>query len=249
MATKTENEPTNDVQNEPSSEKWKKRMKERKPDIDDNDPESFYSALDDYDAEVSGELEKRRSSDGKLRDIFLNNPEMAGVFTDISGGASPVQAFVTHFGEAILSAKDDPETMQAFIDANQKYLDGVSKSKQLEEEQRANLEQSAQVFQEFTTAKGMSDEEAEAFGDRIFKMIDDMIMGRYTTELFEKFYLADNYHTDVNDAIEAGKAEGRNEKIIAENKSVVGDGLPKTTGGTPKPMRMPSARRPDMFKM
>ena len=246
MATPDKKElPTEEL----SSEKWKKRMKERKPDIDDNDPESFYSALDEYDAERSRELDKRRTSDGKLRDLFLNNPEMAGVFTDISSGTSPVTAFVTHFGEAILSAKDDPEAMQSFVNANQKYLDGVAKSKQLEEEQQANIEKSAAVFEDFIKSKNMTDEEAEAFGDRVFKMIDDMIMGRYTPELFDRFYLADNYHADVNDAIEAGKAEGRNEKIIAQNKDVVGDGLPKTTGSTPKVTKSPYIKRPDMFNM
>lgn len=234
---------------EKPSERWRKRLKERKPDADfDADPEALYGALDEYDQEVSGQLGKYKEANDKISDLFYSNPQMAGLFSDVINGTSPEIAFIQRFGEGVLAAKDDPAMADEFVKAQQAYMDKLSSSKKIEQEQEENMNNSLQVLQSFIQDKGMSDEEGEGFFDKIIKAVDDVFMSRWTPELLEIFYKGLNYETDVKDAIEMGRVEGRNEKIIEGQKRSVGDGLPSSVStSTPEETKRAPGRRYNAF--
>lgn len=250
MATEKEDVKADEVTPKPS-EKWLSKLKERKPQLDwDNDPEAPYTAFDDYDNEVSGKLSKFEQSDQKMKDIFLNNPDMAVVFSDVANGENPALALVKHFGEEALSAKDDPETADKFVQAQQDYLDKMSKSKSIEEEQIANMDASIETLKAFAAEKGMEEKEAAEFSDGLFQLADDIFMCRFTSEMLEKLYLGIHHDEDVKDAAEMGEIEGKNKKIRTESKNSLGDGLPVVPSTAPttakKPLYQPKR---DMFKL
>jgi hypothetical protein len=173
---------------------------------------------------------------------------MAGLFSDVINGTSPEIAFIQRFGEGVLAAKDDPDMAEEFVKAQQVYMDKLSSSKKIEQEQEENMNNSLQVLQSFIQDKGMSDEEGEGFFDKIIKAVDDVFMSRWTPELLEIFYKGLNYETDVKDAIEMGRVEGRNEKIIEGQKRSVGDGLPKSVSSTtPEETKRTPRRRYNAF--
>lgn len=235
VAIQDENQPqaVDQVMEKPS-ERWRKRIKERKPDVDlDADPEAFYGALDEYDEEVTGKLNRYQESDTKMRDLFLENPRMAGVFSDVVNGTRPELAIVKRFGEDVLAAKDDPSIAEELSKAQQEYMDNLSKSKKIEQEQEANMAKSIDLMNQYTQGKGLSDEEAEEFFNKIIQAVDAVFMCNFSNELLDIFYKGMNYDNDVNDAIDAGRVDERNKKIIEGSKRKVGDGMPSSTTTSP----------------
>ncbi len=214
-----------------SSQRWMERLKERNPERKyDDDPEEFYRELDAYDGEMSERIGRYEDSSNRMKELMLNNPELAGIFNDVASGKHPAVAFVEYFGEGVMNLKNDPELAEEMVGAQNAYLDRVANSKKIEDEQNANMEASRAVFEDFVKEKGMSEDDGTAFFDRIIQTIDDVFMCRYSPELLEVFFKGMNYDMDVASAAEMGEVNGKNQKIRAGVKASLGDGLPKIQG-------------------
>jgi len=216
------------------------KMKGRKPDANwDENPDGVYDELEAYDGEREEKLKRSEDNDSKLRGMFLDNPEISGVFSDISAGTHPAVAFITHYGEGIMAAKEDPEVAEQFTKAQQAYMDKLSSSKDIEGKQEANFQKSLELLGSFTQEKQMSDTEAEGFFEKIMTTVDGVFMMDWTRELLEIFWKGLCYDTDLKDAHKEGVATGRNEKITAKSKKDLGDGLPQLPSAPETPTEAP----------
>lgn len=231
------------------SERWLQKLKERKPDLDyDNDPEAVYAALDDYDAEKDGKIGKYEESQKKLNDILVKDPKFSRALYDASNGENPSLALVRHYGKEALMAADDPETAESFVAAQQEYMDNMSKDKQIEEQQLANMEASLAVLENFAAENGMTEQEAEEFSNDLFQLADDIFMCKFTPEMLAREYLGKHHGEDVKDAYDMGKVDAANTKIRTESKDKVGDGIPSISAAPAetKPQRTLRTKR-DVF--
>lgn len=209
------------------------RMKERMPDVDfdSEDPEVRYGAFEKYDNDMQAEFNKYKENDDKLKGLFGKDPRFASFMSDVVGGDSPSSSFVKYFGKDVLDMSGDEEQMAKLNEANQEYLNRVAESNKLREDQDKNMEASAQDMSDFKAEKGMSDEEFEKFIGECYSVVENALMGKIDKSFMETMYKGLNYEKDIQDAAQAGVAEGRNQKIEDSLKKQVGDGVPKLAAG------------------
>lgn len=216
------------------------RMKGKYPDKNFDDEEEFYDTLggefDAYDEERG----KREENDKRINDLFTGNPRFAAFFMDTAGGDSPVVAFIRHFGKDVLEGTDDEEFVSKITEEDSNYKNKVSENKRIEEEQKANLENSQKVFDKFQEDNGLSDEEMDALVESACNKAGAIFMGIFDEETLTSELKAMNHDTDVESAYQEGEIKGRNSKISKEKKKqTVPDGMPAMLGGSGSPKQTP----------
>lgn len=214
--------------------------KEQNPELAEDDEEGLHGTLHGMHTANSEKLSKLSESDAKLREMILSNPDMAGFFNSVATGTPPEVAARLHWGEAMMEEGDDEEIKTRYADAAKLKSDAVAKSKEIEATQKSNMDKSIVNINKMIADKKMTDEEGSAFFEKVIDMVDDVYMCNYTPELLEREYKALNYDTDVKDALEMGAVEGKNEKIRATSKKVVGDGMP-----IPQPIAVRQGQKAD----
>ena len=165
----------------------------------------------------------------KLIDAFENNPEFAQATKEIVAGVPAHIAIARHIDMESLTPKegdDDYEEFQKAISENKKSK--AEKQKYLKN-MEDNIKMSAKQVEEFAKENKLSDEEAENFLKNVDELVSDMVKGKVTKEALNTFYKGMKRDEDVAEAKEAGKVEGKNEKIEAQKEkedAAKGDGLP-----------------------
>jgi len=233
-----------------SSEKRMARLKEQYPDLDwDNDPEAMHSALDQDEAGQTEKLSKYEASQAKLNDVLMKDPRFARALNDAANGGNGGLSMVRNFGKDALAMADDEEFADEFIKAQQEFTDNMAKNGQIEEEQRANLEDSMATLEEIATENNMSEEEFTQFLDDILQFCDDGMMGRLNKTLCQLVYLGKHHPEDVEAAYKMGLADAANKKIRTESKESLGDNIPSINSGAgnDKPKDAPAYQKRDVF--
>lgn len=222
-----------EIEEKSKRESFLSRMKERMPDVDfdSEDPEVRYGAFEKYDDETQSQLSKYKENDGKLKALFVKDPRFAAFMTDAVEGKSAPASFAKYFGKDMMDMSGDEEEMAKLNEANQEYLNRVAESNKLREEQEKNMEASAQDMTDFKAEKGMSDEDFEKFIGECYGVIENALMGKIDKSFMETMYKGLNYEKDVQEAADAGVAEGRNQKIDETLRKNVGDNVPNLGAG------------------
>lgn len=229
---------TQEVEELPSA-RWGKKLREKYADMDwENDPEAPYRAMDSYDTEMNGKLGKYAKSQEAINNVLLKDPKFAMALHDASKGVNPSLALVKHYGKEALMAADDPALAEQFAKSNQEYLDNMARSKQIEEQQNANMEESIANMEEFSAEYELTEEQAENFAEMLFQLADDILMGRLSKEMLVREWLGLNHQQDILEAYGRGVKDGSNKKIQTESKANLGDGIPsiKSGSGNTKPV-------------
>lgn len=218
----------------------KERLSQRFPDRNWDDDEEMFGQINDdyanYDSQLAGYQEREK----KFSDMFTSDPRSARFLTDWREGGDPVLGLVRQFGTDIKDAIDDPARQEEIAAANKEYVERVAKNKELEETYRQNLQASLETLEKYQQEKGLSDDaidEAMAF---LIGIINDGIMGKFTTESIDMAMKALHHDADVQIAGEDGEVRGRNAKIDEKlRKKSAGDGVNTLAGANrsaaPKP--------------
>lgn len=228
---------------ETSRQKFLARMKERMGEERNwEDEEERYKAYMEHDDEREENIGKYQESNRKLAEIFTKNPRFAAMMRDVLQGDDASVAFVRYFGRDALDAAGDEEKMQVITTANQEYLNRVAESEKLRKTQEENLGKSEEDMTLFQTEKGLNDEDFAKFIDAVYNVLEQGLEGLIKKDFLEIFWKGLNYDTDLKDAAEAGRTQGRNEKIKLENRAQKGDNVPylgegSGTGQKNKPVR------------
>lgn len=217
-------------------------MKERYPDGNFDDEESYYGMLDDDYNSFEDERTKREDADKRINELFTGNPRFASFFMDTAEGESPVVAFIRHFGKEALELTDDEESIRKITEEDANYRSKVEESKRISDEQQANLEKSQSVFDAFQEEHGLSDDEMSSIIDNLCNRACSIFMGIFQKEDLVAEMNSINHDADVDAAHKEGEAKGRNAKI-SENKKkkTMPEGMPAVLGG----LKSPAKTNPD----
>ena len=201
------------------------RMRKKYPDKKFEDDEEIFGAVsDDYDS-YEQELEGYRGREKTLSDMFAADPRSAQFLTDMHKGLDPVLGLVRNFGIEIKDVLDDPEMQDKIAEANKDYIERVAKSKKLEDEYAANMDQTLETLRNYQSQQGLSDEEIDEVMNKIISVVNDGVMGKFAPETLDLFLKGINHDNDVAMASEEGEVAGRNAKITENlRKSQKGDG-------------------------
>lgn len=206
----------------------------RHPDVNMEDEEAYYGALDDEYNSREEELARNRESNEKLNNMFLENPNAAYFMADLLDGKKPMGvALMEQFGPLFKEAVNDPspENVKAFGDALQAHADKMKKEEEMQAQYEANYDASQQVIEDWSKANNVTPEQRKAVQDYITNEFANLLSGLITPEMLDFALKGINHDADVAAAEEQGTARGRNQRIDEQLRKGRGDGMPMIAGG------------------
>lgn len=202
-----------------SREAFVARIKDRHPDLDDSDEESFYSAVNadyDEDDESREELKRYREDDERLRDIFQNDPRMANIFLGMARGENVLEYILDKFGPDFLEYINDPENeevRQRIAEKQQQWIERQAAARDLEQKASENLDRALDAFDAVADEIGASDEDKEEAFRKFTEFQQRAIVNDIDEDMWRLFFKGVTYDADVEQAGMEGEVRGRNTKI------------------------------------
>lgn len=202
--------PTLDAQpqeeDRPMRKAFSDRFAKRHKDIDFEDKEARYAAMND-DADVLSSYEE---SGRALSDAFDKNRWLAAMMMDLKDNPdmSPIEWMASQ-GIDIQTALDDEETRKKVAQQIADFQEKKAQEEGHEQEVMANLRKSADAMEPL----GLPEDERIDLWDKFFKIVSDAEDGLVSPETWKMFRNAQSYDDDVASAREEGAMNARNEKI------------------------------------
>lgn len=191
----------------PNRSRYAERFSKSHPDIDFEDKEARYGAMNE-DRDL---LDSYEESGKALGDTFDKHPWTGSMLMALKDNdeLDPI-TWMAENGIDIQQALEDEEyrktISQKIADYEQKQLEG----KQADEERASNLQKSADALREL----GLSDEENHKMWMHVWEnIVDPALRGEITTETWKLVQKAQNYDADIESARSEGEMKARNEKI------------------------------------
>lgn len=211
------------------------RLRERYPDKEFNDDEAIFGQIsDDYD-ELDGQLNSYKEREQGMVDMMTKDPRMANFLAAWHQGENPLVAMMRMYGPELKDALDDPELQDKLAEAQTEYLDRLAESKELNQQFDDNVASSIAERDAFQQEKGLSDEQMDEIHDRLEQKARDIIVGKFTRDMYEDEYMAMNHDSDVAAAADEAEVRGRNAKINETlRKRGEGDGVAPLGGSAGK---------------
>lgn len=213
---------------------FREGFKARHPDVDMDDEEAYYGALDDEYNAQSKELERDRADNERLNRMFMENPNAAYFMNDLLDGKENVGvSLMRHFGQTFKDAVDDPteENVKAFADALDEHAKKVKENDRLQKEFEQNADLSETTIEQWAQQHNADGQQIDAMREFINGQFSKLLSGIITPEMLDFAYKGLNYDNAVAAAEERGAASGRNERIQERMRRGNGDGLPRIQGG------------------
>lgn len=198
--------PEDQVEDRPNRKAFSERFAKRHNDIDFEDKEARYAAMND-DADM---LSSYETSGRALSDAFDKNRWLAAMMMDLKDNPdmNPIEWMASQ-GIDIQSALDDEETREKVAKQISDFQEKKAQEEGHEQEVMANLRKSADAMETL----GLSEDERIDLWDKFFKIVSDAEDGLVSSDTWKLFRNAQSYDDDVASAREEGAMNARNEKI------------------------------------
>lgn len=226
------------VEERPNRKAFSERFAKRHEDIDFEDKEARYAAMND-DADALSSYEENGRA---LSEMFDKNRWLAAMAMDLKDNPdmSPIEWMASQ-GIDIQAALDDEETAKKVAQRIADYQQSSAEQSKHEEELKNNLQASADEMDSL----GLDEEQKLDLWQKFFKVVGDAEDGKVSAETWKLFKNAYAYDDDVASAREEGAMQGRNEKLQNKLKTSKREGVPPTLstsgGGSPtKQQKKPS---------
>lgn len=194
------------------------RLRGRHQDLNFEDEEQLYGAIDSDYSDFETQLERQRQVDSDMSERFNNDPNFAGFFLDAVSGKSPLVALIERYGDNFRDILDDPEKVEELAEANKKYLERISKEKELEAQYEKNIETSLAIADELQSEGNYSDEQIDEAYGLILEDAQQAMMGVISKEMLETKLKGLSYDEDVEEAEQVGEARAKNTRFTEKLK-------------------------------
>jgi hypothetical protein len=229
------------MDNTEKKEKTKKeafleRFSKRNPDLKIDDEDAYYDAVMRY----MDEFEEYEERSNRLRENIEKSPAYAEMVIASRGkdNFDPV-IWLVESGQLDLDAlQSDPDYNKKLADARAAYLDKLTSSKKLKEEQEKNMPASVEAVRVKAEEMGIDDKTTEEIVGKMYELMDDMIRGVLPLDVFEMLYKGSISDKAVEEARAEGVAEGLNKKVDDKLRQMPAPSAP-TGRQTPVPEDKP----------
>jgi len=229
------------MDNTEKKEKTKKeafleRFSQRNPDLKIDDEDAYYDAVMRY----MDEFEEYEERSNRLRENIEKSPAYAEMVIASRGkdNFDPV-IWLVESGQLDLDAlQSDPDYNKKLADARAAYLDKLTSSKKLKEEQEKNMPASVEAIRVKAEEMGIDDKTTEEIVGKMYELMDDMIRGVLPLDVFEMLYKGSISDKAVEEARAEGVAEGLNKKVDDKLRQMPAPSAP-TGRQTPVPEDKP----------
>lgn len=199
-------------------------LEEEIPGYDPSDEEGAADMLYNY---INGTREQRN----KLADALYDDPRLAQMLADIiNGKRGAAGAMTRYFGKDFLNAEEGSQEFYEIVAAEEERKKEQDAAEAGRKEYSDNLEATMPEVEAWCKENGRDvDEFLNGAWDRL---ISPILSGRYSREVCELIDHGLSYDKDTQDALAAGRVQGRNENIN-KMREERGDGMPKGITSAP----------------
>lgn len=230
------------VDERPNRTAFSKRFSKRHSDIDFEDKEARYAAMND-DADRLGEYEKNGQALSKMLD---NNKWLGAMVLDATRkGMHPLEWMASQ-GIDIKAALEDEELSKKVAEQIAKFQEKVAEQEKHSQQLDENLRKSYEALLKL----GLSDDEANGLYGKVWGVIQDAEEGNISSETWNLFKNAYNYDSDISSAREEAAMQARNEKIQNKVRSSATEGIPpslSSSGAGNEPAKKKVKKRASSF--
>lgn len=204
----------------PNKQKFRDNFASNYPDIDMEDEEAYFGALNDENeknSQNSQRLKEYEDSEKRLGEAFDTDPRTAGLFLELTKeGGKPLDYLIEHYGSDFANLINDPENdefREKLAKKQQEELKRIADSEQLEKESADNLETSLDALTEAGQELGLSDEQLAEVFTKFMDFTEDLIKDKVSKEWWLIIAKGLSHDDDVEKASFEGEVKGKNAKI------------------------------------
>ena len=219
------------VDERPNRTAFSKRFSKRHSDIDFEDKEARYAAMND-DADLLGRYEE---SGKALSKVFDKHKWLAALAMDMEKNPddNPFDA-MARLGIDVKTLLDDPEGGKKLAEILAKHNEDVAEQNEATEKVTANMRKSLERLM------NLYPDEAQDMWSQIYEIHDKVESGDISDDIWKMLHNANNYDSDITSARDEAAMQARNEKIQNKVRSSSTEGIPpslSSSGAGNKPAK------------
>lgn len=224
---------------------FRERISKRYPDLNMDDEDAYYDqmgkAMDEYEGYETGTR--------RLREAMERSPEMARMLTAAQGqdNFDPIAYLFENASGDILALAQDPDGAKKFGEMRAQQLQRQAESEEISKAVQDNMPASIEAISAKAKELGLSDEKTAEIVGQMFQVMDDMVHGKISPEVFTMLAKGGSYDEAVEQARDEGKVEGLNQKVDDKLRTL--EQKKERVAGVQTPMKMPQPKKrvPNMF--
>lgn len=230
------------VDERPNRTAFSKRFSKRHSDIDFEDKEARYAAMND-DADLLGQYEE---SGKALSKVFDKHKWLAALAMDMEKNPddNPFDA-MARMGIDVKTLLDDPEGGKKLAEILAKHNEDVSEQNEATEKVTANMRKSLERLMK------LYPDEAQDMWSQIYEIHDKVESGDISDDIWKMLHNANNYDSDISSARDEAAMQARNEKIQNKVRSSSTEGIPpslSSSGAGNKPAKKKNEPKSGFFE-
>lgn len=219
------------VDERPNRTAFSKRFSNRHSDIDFEDKEARYAAMND-DADLLGRYEE---SGKALSKVFDKHKWLAALAMDMEKNPddNPFDA-MARLGIDVKTLLDDPEGGKKLADILAKHNEDVAEQNAAADRVFANMQNS------YERLMNLYPDEVDDMWQQLYEIHDKVASGDISDDIWKMLHNANNYDSDISSARDEAAMQARNEKIQNKVRSSSTEGIPpslSSSGAGNKPAK------------
>lgn len=198
---------------------------------DMTEDEVYEASMNGYD-DVKGELSSMKKSNEDVIQRLQENPEAAEFVQGLINNEVPADV-LNFLMENYDDFDQEDENFKSFNSNKTKRRERDAEMEKIQSEFMSNLDASMEEINKFSETEGMTEEEVAALLGEVTEKLRPIMEGNLTAQDLTSLKIFANMEEEMKASEEAGKVQGRNEKIVEKKKLNIGDELPelKSTAG------------------
>lgn len=229
------------VDERPNRTAFSKRFSNRHSDIDFEDKEARYAAMND-DADLLGQYEQ---SGKALSKVFDKHKWLAALAMDMEKNPddNPFDA-MARLGIDVKTLLDDPEGGKKLAEILAKHNEDVAEQNEATEKVTANMRKSLERLMK------LYPDDAQDMWSQIYEIHDKVESGDISDDIWKMLHNANNYDSDISSARDEAAMQARNEKIQNKVRSSANEGIPpslSSSGAGNAPAKKKTKKRTSSF--
>lgn len=229
------------VEERPNRKAFSDRFSKRHSDIDFEDKEARYGAMND-DADL---LSRYEESGKALSGIMDKHKWFAAALMKMQQNPdmNPIEVMAS-FGVDIQTALQDPEEGKKVAELITKHQESVAEQEKHEQEVLKNMRKSREVLQK------LYPDEASDMWTQLYDILGEAENGNVPEDVWKMLHNSNNYDSDIASAKEEAAMQARNEKIQNKVRSSDTEGIPpslSSSGAGNAPAKPKQAKKKESF--
>lgn len=193
---------------------WQDRYRKTNPEAGEeiNDEDLFEYANGGY-SDIENKYNQLNGANSRLAELVAGDPRLGAALSMVTGESkkSLPYAMGSVFGKDWMDG--DLEDFEAGYQENLKQL---AESRKLQKEAAKNTEKSIKYIEKYISDNELGEEDALQLNENIVAFAENLLMGIVPPELIDLVHKGLNYEQDVQDAIDTGAVQAKNERIDPE---------------------------------